>query len=160
MSIDCCFGKFLWKCLISHESALESILLFRVFVAIKENKITVLLCICLQLDLLPAIPQSPCLWLQVRLNLGDGEGEVSSPADHRLDDLSWHEVSLERDGAQVTLTVDKQHKSRYGHAGTIFLQTLTVRFCSTHDWLTAPGSRNHRLIILLPFIQPAVTQFI
>ncbi|XP_043210985.1 chondroitin sulfate proteoglycan 4-like [Amphibalanus amphitrite] len=49
--------------------------------------------------------------LKVRLNLGDGEGEVSSPVGHRLNDLSWHDISLERNGAQVTLVVDKKHKS-------------------------------------------------
>ena len=51
-------------------------------------------------------------WRQVRLNLGDGEGELSSAAGLRLDDLAWHEVSLERDGARVTLTVDTRHTAR------------------------------------------------
>ena len=49
----------------------------------------------------------------MRLNLGDGEGEVSSPVGRRLDDLTWHDVSLERSGAQVTLTVDTRLTSRY-----------------------------------------------
>ena len=50
--------------------------------------------------------------LQVRINLGAGEGEVASPADRRLDDLLWHDVQVQRNNDDLALTIDGVHVTR------------------------------------------------
>nr|XP_053643918.1 chondroitin sulfate proteoglycan 4-like isoform X2 [Cherax quadricarinatus] len=50
--------------------------------------------------------------LRVRINLGAGESELSSPPRLRLDDLFWHEVKISRNTAQMTLIIDNIHTSR------------------------------------------------
>ncbi|XP_076037801.1 chondroitin sulfate proteoglycan 4-like [Oratosquilla oratoria] len=50
--------------------------------------------------------------LRVRVNLGAGETELSSPARLRLNDLLWHNVAISRTSAHVTLTVDSIHTTR------------------------------------------------
>ena len=49
---------------------------------------------------------------QVRINLGAGEGEVTSPPDRRLDDLLWHDVQVQRNNADLALTIDGVHITR------------------------------------------------
>ena len=49
---------------------------------------------------------------QVRINLGAGEGEVTSPTDRRLDDLLWHDVQVQRNNADLALTIDGVHITR------------------------------------------------
>ena len=49
-----------------------------------------------------------CLF-QVHINVGAGETEISSPKGLRLDDLSWHKVSVSRREAAITLQVDVIH---------------------------------------------------
>ena len=46
---------------------------------------------------------------QVRINLGAGETELSSPKGLRLDDLSWHDVVISRREAAFTLQIDVIH---------------------------------------------------
>ena len=52
------------------------------------------------------------LLLQVHINLGAGESEVSSPRGLRLDDLAWHDVRIERENADLQLTIDGIYKNR------------------------------------------------
>ena len=49
---------------------------------------------------------------QVHINLGAGESEVSSPRGLRLDDLAWHDVRIERENADLQLTIDGIYKNR------------------------------------------------
>jgi hypothetical protein len=46
---------------------------------------------------------------QVHINVGAGEMEVASPRGLRLDDLSWHTVSVSRREAAFTLQIDVIH---------------------------------------------------
>ncbi|XP_068247623.1 LOW QUALITY PROTEIN: chondroitin sulfate proteoglycan 4-like [Palaemon carinicauda] len=55
--------------------------------------------------------------LRVRINLGAGESELSSPPRLRLDDLLWHDVHISRETADVTLTIDKIHVTRLSLPG-------------------------------------------
>nr|XP_045596302.1 neurexin-3-like [Procambarus clarkii] len=50
--------------------------------------------------------------LRVRINLGAGESELSSPPRLRLDDLFWHEVKISRNTAEMSLTIDNIHTTR------------------------------------------------
>ncbi|XP_046998026.1 chondroitin sulfate proteoglycan 4 [Schistocerca americana] len=47
--------------------------------------------------------------LKVRINVGDGEREISSPKGLRLDDLQWHDVLISRRDAAFSLTIDTIH---------------------------------------------------
>ncbi|XP_037082407.1 chondroitin sulfate proteoglycan 4-like [Pollicipes pollicipes] len=58
--------------------------------------------------------------LKVRINLGAGEGEVTSPPDRRLDDLLWHVVDVQRKDADVALTIDGVHVSRIKLPGRFY----------------------------------------
>ena len=57
-------------------------------------------------------PNESIPWLQVHINLGAGESEVSSPRGLRLDDLAWHDVRIERENADLQLTIDGIYKNR------------------------------------------------
>ena len=48
----------------------------------------------------------------MHINLGAGESEVSSPRGLRLDDLAWHDVRIERENADLQLTIDGIYKNR------------------------------------------------
>uniref|UniRef100_T1IWI3 Laminin G domain-containing protein n=1 Tax=Strigamia maritima TaxID=126957 RepID=T1IWI3_STRMM len=50
--------------------------------------------------------------LKVRINLGAGEAELTSPPGLRLNDLMWHDVNLERTNADMLLVVDTIHRTR------------------------------------------------
>ncbi|XP_037082409.1 chondroitin sulfate proteoglycan 4-like [Pollicipes pollicipes] len=58
--------------------------------------------------------------VDVRINLGAGEGEVTSPPDRRLDDLLWHVVDVQRKDADVALTIDGVHVSRIKLPGRFY----------------------------------------
>ncbi|KAF0299833.1 Chondroitin sulfate proteoglycan 4 [Amphibalanus amphitrite] len=58
--------------------------------------------------------------LKVRINLGAGEGEVTSPSDRRLDDLLWHDVQVQRNNADLALTIDGVHVTRIELPGRFF----------------------------------------
>ncbi|VVC37769.1 Concanavalin A-like lectin/glucanase domain,Laminin G domain [Cinara cedri] len=47
--------------------------------------------------------------LKVKINLGAGESEISSPRGLRLDDLHWHLVNISRKEGDLNLAVDKIH---------------------------------------------------
>lgn len=47
--------------------------------------------------------------LKVKINLGAGESEISSPRGLRLDDLNWHLVNISRKEGDLNLAVDKIH---------------------------------------------------
>lgn len=51
--------------------------------------------------------------LKVKINLGAGESEISSPRGLRLDDLNWHLVNISRREGDLNLVVDKIHVVRY-----------------------------------------------
>ena len=61
---------------------------------------------------LPHDEQLLATLLQVHINLGAGESEVSSPRGLRLDDLAWHDVRIERENADLQLTIDGIYKNR------------------------------------------------
>lgn len=48
--------------------------------------------------------------IKININLGSGEAEVVSPSSLKLNDLEWHDVSIERKDANLTLMIDKSHK--------------------------------------------------
>uniref|UniRef100_A0A2S2QQT4 Chondroitin sulfate proteoglycan 4 n=1 Tax=Sipha flava TaxID=143950 RepID=A0A2S2QQT4_9HEMI len=50
--------------------------------------------------------------LKVKINLGAGESEISSPRGLRLDDLNWHLVNISRREGDLNLVVDKIHVVR------------------------------------------------
>ncbi len=50
------------------------------------------------------------LFLQVHINLGVGESELSSSPGIRLDDLEWHVVTISRKKDNLTMTVDNEPK--------------------------------------------------
>ncbi|CAL4067980.1 unnamed protein product [Meganyctiphanes norvegica] len=50
--------------------------------------------------------------LRVRINVGAGESELSSPQGLRLDDLAWHQISIDRVSSDLTLTIDDIHTTR------------------------------------------------
>ncbi|XP_050522785.1 chondroitin sulfate proteoglycan 4 [Daktulosphaira vitifoliae] len=50
--------------------------------------------------------------LKVKINLGAGESEISSPRGLRLDDLNWHTVNISRKDGDLNLAVDKIHVVR------------------------------------------------
>ncbi|XP_069672310.1 chondroitin sulfate proteoglycan 4 [Periplaneta americana] len=58
--------------------------------------------------------------LKVHINVGAGETEISSPKGLRLDDLSWHEVSISRRDAAFTLQVDVIHVVKEQLPGRFF----------------------------------------
>ncbi|XP_043231633.1 chondroitin sulfate proteoglycan 4-like [Amphibalanus amphitrite] len=58
--------------------------------------------------------------LKVRINLGAGEGEVTSPSDRRLDDLLWHDVQVQRNNADLALTIDGVHVTRIELPGRFY----------------------------------------
>ena len=68
--------------------------------------------------------------MQVHINLGAGESELSSPRDLRLDDLEWHEVKVSRRDADMTLTVDGVHTQRW-RINNITTKTISVTYNRT-----------------------------
>uniref|UniRef100_A0A6P7H1L8 Chondroitin sulfate proteoglycan 4 n=1 Tax=Diabrotica virgifera virgifera TaxID=50390 RepID=A0A6P7H1L8_DIAVI len=58
--------------------------------------------------------------IKVNINLGSGEAEVVSPGNLKLNDLKWHEVSIERRDANLTLIIDKSHKVQKHLPGKFF----------------------------------------
>lgn len=49
---------------------------------------------------------------QVRLDLGSGERSLRSEKDHHLSDLAWHSIELTHNHNNVTLTVDRNSRTR------------------------------------------------
>lgn len=49
---------------------------------------------------------------QVHIFLGAEESALSSPPGLRLDDLTWHEVSISRSELNISLEIDRIHKER------------------------------------------------
>nr|XP_023011888.1 chondroitin sulfate proteoglycan 4 [Leptinotarsa decemlineata]XP_023011889.1 chondroitin sulfate proteoglycan 4 [Leptinotarsa decemlineata] len=58
--------------------------------------------------------------IKVNINLGAGESELVSPSTVKLHDLKWHEVSIERKEANLTMVVDKIHKVQKTLPGKFF----------------------------------------
>lgn len=63
--------------------------------------------------------------LKVKINLGAGESEVSSPRGLRLDDLNWHLVNISRKEGDLNLVVDKIHVVRYALRSTVYRRRST-----------------------------------
>ena len=53
------------------------------------------------------------IFVQVHINLGAGESEISSPRGFKLNDLMWHEVKLIRNDGDLQLTIDNTHTTKY-----------------------------------------------
>lgn len=47
--------------------------------------------------------------LKVKINLGAGESELSSPKGLILNDLLWHEVVIKRKDANISMVIDSDH---------------------------------------------------
>ncbi|KAL3289492.1 hypothetical protein HHI36_022913 [Cryptolaemus montrouzieri] len=64
--------------------------------------------------------------LKVNLNLGAGESELVSPANLILNDLKWHNVSIVRREANLSLTIDSSQKLHKHLPGRFF--ELNIHF--------------------------------
>ncbi|XP_056646513.1 chondroitin sulfate proteoglycan 4 [Diorhabda sublineata] len=58
--------------------------------------------------------------IKININLGSGEAEVVSPDNVKLNDLKWHDVSIKREDANLTLIIDKSHKIQKHLPGKFF----------------------------------------
>ncbi|KAK2724192.1 hypothetical protein QYM36_000899, partial [Artemia franciscana] len=58
--------------------------------------------------------------LKVRINLGSGETELSTPRGLKLNDLGWHEVKLDRQQDDLVLVVDKIHSTKVKLEGRFY----------------------------------------
>ncbi|CAG5093715.1 Similar to CSPG4: Chondroitin sulfate proteoglycan 4 (Homo sapiens) [Cotesia congregata] len=62
--------------------------------------------------------------LKVHINLGAGESEIASPRGLTLNDLSWHEIHLVRQEANMTLQIDGIHITRTLLPGKFFVLNI------------------------------------
>ncbi|XP_057318749.1 chondroitin sulfate proteoglycan 4 [Microplitis mediator] len=62
--------------------------------------------------------------LKVHINLGAGESEIASPRGLTLNDLSWHEIHLIRQEANMTLQIDGIHITRTLLPGKFFVLNI------------------------------------
>lgn len=58
--------------------------------------------------------------IKVRINLGSGEVILTSSPGLRLDDLSWHDVQIQRTDAELSMTIDKIHTTYLDIPGRFF----------------------------------------
>lgn len=64
--------------------------------------------------------------LKLRINLGAGEEEISSPNNYKLNDGDWHSVKIVRKEANLTLQIDKNHLVKKRLPGLFF--ELNIQF--------------------------------
>ncbi|KAG1674790.1 Chondroitin sulfate proteoglycan 4 [Nymphon striatum] len=64
--------------------------------------------------------------VKVRINLGAGESELSSPSGLRVDDLAWHEIEIQREEAELSLVIDGIHTTQLFISGSFY--ELNVHF--------------------------------
>lgn len=48
--------------------------------------------------------------IKININLGAGESELYSPGNLKWNDLKWHEVTIQRREANLSMIIDKTHK--------------------------------------------------
>lgn len=48
--------------------------------------------------------------IKININLGAGETELISPSGVKCNDLQWHEISIQRKEANLSMTIDKTHR--------------------------------------------------
>lgn len=64
--------------------------------------------------------------LKVNINLGAGESELLSPANFPLNDFKWHNVSIARKDANLSVTIDNSRKLQKHLPGRFF--ELNIHF--------------------------------